>query len=61
MITTTTRKPRHALHKPFDTAPIGRCACGVPTYDMDDLNGPCGCGRGVFASVAMKDWRRCPA
>ncbi|QDB99731.1 hypothetical protein [Mesorhizobium sp. 8] len=63
MNTTTARKPRHAVHKPFDTAPIGRCTtCGRPTYDMTDLNGPCDCGRaGVMASVAMQDWRRCPA
>ena len=56
----THRRP--AVHKLFDTAPIGRCACcGVATYDMRDLNARCSCGRGIVASVAMREWRRCPA
>ncbi len=52
-----------AIHKLFDTAPIGRCpCCGTPTYDMAALNVRCEeCGDGVVASVAMRDWRRCPA
>lgn len=49
--------------KPFQTAPIGRCNdCGVTTYDMDALNFRCEqCGGGIVASVAMPDWRPCPA
>lgn len=51
------------VHKLFNTAPIGRCpCCGTPTYDMANLNFRCeACGDGVVASVAMRDWRRCPA
>jgi hypothetical protein len=51
-----------AVHKPYPTAPIGRCTCcGVPTYDMAALNVRCDECDGVVASVAMPDWRRCPA
>jgi len=52
-----------AVEKLFATAPIGRCpCCGVPTYDMADLNCRCEeCGEGVVASVAFSDWHRCGA
>jgi hypothetical protein len=55
---------RRAVRKPFPTAPIGRCTtCSRPTYNMAALNLRCeDCGGGgVMASVAMQDWRRCPA
>jgi hypothetical protein len=43
-----------------DAKPIGCCACGVPTFDCDDLNARCECGDSIIGSTAVQDWKPCP-
>lgn len=44
-----------------DRMPIGTCThCRVPTYDLDDINSDCECGKGFICSVAENEWYPCP-